>query len=433
MSDPHDFPPDRSAATVRRSLFPSVSRRAILRGLGIAAGTAVLAGCTRPPTGPSGVPPPTSPTPEPSDPRTWWRDRTSTGQVRFANWPYYIDRRRDNSHPSLEAFTRETGIQVTYSRPIRGNERFLERLRPFLEAGEPPPWDLIVMTNGPELSTLVREGWVLPLDHGRLPTFDRYAGPLVRDPAWDPGNRYSVAWQSGFTGLGYRPEAVEALGRAPRSVQDLWDPRLQGRVGMMSDLLELGSFGMLGLGIEPESSGPDEWRLAADHLRAQRDAVAPRYYDQGYLQALARGDTWLSLAWSGDVFQLNQLGHPELRFTMPEEGAMFWTDNMMIPAGAENPVDALALMDFVYRPRIAGLIADWVWYVTPVPAAKQVVAGRLDDPVVAKSPLVFPPVDALSDEGEGGPLGAPIRDYRVFETPQEYEDWRSIFEPTIYG
>ena len=49
---------------------------------------------------------------------------------------------------------------------------------------------------------------------------------------------------------------MEALGHPPRSVRDLWDPRLRGRVGMMSDLLELGSFGLLTLALKKLDVGP---------------------------------------------------------------------------------------------------------------------------------------------------------------------------------
>lgn len=415
------------------------SRRALLRMLAMGLGTAAvapLAACTRQSEVRGNVSPTSTPSTAPSatvDPAAFWAEQQTTGVAYFANWPYYIDRTRTNSHPSLDLFQEQTGIAVAYTRPIRGNARFLERIRPSLQAGT-PAYDLIVITNGPELSELIASDWLTPLDHDLLPHFAKFASPLVRGPAWDPDNRYTVAWQSGFTGLGFRPEAVDALGREPNSVQDLWDPRLFKRIGMMTDLLDLGSAGLLATGVDPETSTAQDWRRAADYLGEQHRRVAPRYYDQGYIDALGRGDTWLSLAWSGDVFQLQQLGHPELRWVMPEEGAMFFTDNMMIPRGAQHPADAIALMDFVYRPKIAALIADWVWYISPVPAAADIIANQLGDPVVANSPLVFPDFStAGSVSGGSQGLDAPVRNYYVFADPAEYEVWRSIFEPAIYA
>ena len=355
--------------------------------------------------------------------------------VNFANWPYYIDRRRDNSHPSLELFTKSTGIRVEYTRPIRDNARFLERIAADLGQFLPTGYDLIVMTNGPELSTLIDRGWLIPLDHSRLPNFRDNASAIVRDPVWDPGNRYSVAWQSGFTGIAYRPEAAEALGREPGRLQDLFDPALRGRVGMMNDLLDLGSFGLLALGIDPADSTPDRWREAASVLAEQRAAGLVRnYFDQSYLSALQKGDVWVSQAWSGDIYQANRLGHPELRFVVPDEGLMFWTDNLLIPRGAQHPVDALELMNFVYEPRVAAMIADWVWYVCPVPAARPIVRHDLEDPVVAKSALVFPTSDLLGrsvDVGQGRRLlvGSPLRSYPPLATEQERLTWQRTFAP----
>jgi spermidine/putrescine transport system substrate-binding protein len=422
-----DAPPFGSARLTRRTL---------LRALALGSGAAVIAplvSCTREPQGePSGVPSPSSPAAV-QDPNAFWADQQTAGMVDFANWPYYIDRTRAGTHPSLELFTKRTGIDVSYTRPNHGNQRFLEKIRPSLQAGT-PAYDLMVFTNGPELTELIASDWLTPLDHDLLPNFAKHAAPLVRGPIWDPENRYTVAWQSGFTGIGFRPEAADALGHEPNSVQDLWDPRLRGRVGMMTDLLDLGSTGLLATGSVPAVSSVVDWQRAAAYLREQHAAVSPRYYDQGYIDALARGDTWLSLAWSGDVFQIQQLGHPEVSWVMPDEGAMFWTDNMMIPTGAEHPADAIALMDFVYQPEIAALITDWVWYVSPVPAASSIIANRLDDPVVAKSPLVFPDLGADGSAASGSTaFQAPLQNYHVFSTPDQWDVWRSLFEPIIYS
>jgi spermidine/putrescine transport system substrate-binding protein len=369
--------------------------------------------------------------------QAWWRARRETGTVDFANWPYYIDRRKDDSHPSLDLFTRTTGIDVNYYRPIRDNAEFLAQIAPDLAAGRPIGYDIVVITNGPEFSELVARDWLTPLDHSRLPNFRRWASPLVRDPIWDPDNQYSLAWQSGLTGIAYRPEAVEALGRRPTSVTDLFDPALTGRVGMFRDLLDLGSTGLLAGGVDPAASTPGEWRTAASLLTQQRDAGLVRtYYDQGYLRAIQRGETWISQAWSGDIFQINQLGDREVEFVVPDEGAILWTDNMVIPRGSQHPLDALQLMNFVYDPEVAALIADWVWYLCPVPRAQGIVANEIGDGRVAHSPLVFP---TEQDLGPSIPLpdndaiypDSPYKDYPRLDSAAARDEWHRTFGAVI--
>lgn len=427
----------------RRRTTPRLSRRRFLRtaalGVASAAAASALPACR---LGSVADRPQADRSP-PVDWERWWSLQERAGVLDFANWPYYIDRARGR-RPSLELFEEETGIRVHYYRPIRDNATFLEKIRPSLELGLPTGYDLIVLTNGPELSELMRSGWLIPLDHRFLGRFREHAGPLVRNPSWDPGNRFTVAWQSGFTGMAYAPQAVEALGREPRSVQDLWDPRLAGRVGMMVDLMELGSFGLLSLGVDPSMSTPQDWRLAAERLRLQQRTVRPRYYDQGYLNALTRGDVWLTLAWSGDIFQVRNEGFRELRFVVPDEGAMLWTDNMMIPARAAHPVDAMLYMDFVYRPRIAAMIANWVGYVSPVPEARRIIAEEFGNERLANSPLVFPDAEILgkrvpflakNSRGELEQvslfLSSRVRNYPVFEAPEEHEEWVRIFGPLL--
>jgi spermidine/putrescine transport system substrate-binding protein len=125
------------------------------------------------------------------------------------------------------------------------------------------------------------------------------------------------------------------------------------------------------------------------------------------------------MAWSGDIFQLNLSGYPDLKFQVPDEGGMLWTDNMAIPAGAAHPLEAVEWMDFVYQPRVAAMIADWVQYISPVPSAQQIIAKQLGDPTVAESPLVFP---------SGGENFA---SYPVFASDADEREWNESFSPLL--
>jgi spermidine/putrescine transport system substrate-binding protein len=344
----------------------------------------------------------------------WWRAQKPTGELVFANWPLYIDYRNWlKDRPTLNEFSRDSGVMVTYEEIIENNANFAEKITPLLRAGRPTGYDIVVLTNSWQLSQLIQGGLLVPLDHSQLGNFSRYASPLVKSPAYDPGNRYTVAWQSGFTGIAYDRRKT---GRKITSIHDLWNPAFKGKVGMMTDLNDFGSAGLLYIGADVTNSTPDDWHQAGLALQAQKDqGIVGRYYDQHYIDALERGEIWISQAWSGDVFQARASGYPHLEFVVPEEGVMHWTDNMMIPMYASNPQSAMMWMDFYYQPEVAARVADWVNYITPVPDAQGVIQNQLHDAAVAQSPLVFPTT------------GISAHDYRVFRNQGEADTWNGIF------
>jgi spermidine/putrescine transport system substrate-binding protein len=398
------------------------SRRQMLRYAGMGAGTAglaaFLAACGTKGALPSGGSGGSAKLPNANvGTASWWSKQTLHHQLQFANWPYYIDVSH-GKHPSLIKFTQETGIQVNYLEVIQDNTGFFAKIQPSLQAGRPTGYDIIVMTNNsPALGYLKEFGWLTPLDHSKMPNFDKYAGPLVKNPSWDPGNKYTMAWQSGYTCMAYNTDAIKT---PITSVQSLFDPQYKGHIGMMSDPQELGSLGLLATGVKPATSTQAQWQTAAKKLNDQKSAGLVRsYYDQSYISALKNGDTIISMAWSGDIFQANLSGYKNLKAVIPTEGAMFWTDNMCIPLYAANPLDAMTYMDFVYDPAIQAMIEDYNNYVCPVPAAQNVIKTQLKDPVVANSPLVFPTASMV----------ALSRPYYQYKNQTELNTWNNLFVP----
>lgn len=358
-----------------------------------------------------------------SDVRKYWAGKARTGHVDFANWPLYMDPEK----PELKQFSQRTGITVTYEEVIQENASFFAKIQPQLAAGQSIGYDLIVMTNGIQFDQLIDLGYIAPLDHGRLPNYAKYADAAYKRESFDPGNVHSVPWTTGLTGIAYNPKYVK---EEITSFAALFDRKYKGKVGMFADIQEIGNFGMLALGIDPEKSTPADWLKAADKLKRQRDqGVVRKYYEQGYVDPLAKGDIWITQAWSGDIFQKNLEG-ADLKFVIPQEGGTIWTDNMMIPKTAKNPVDAIMLMDFFYDPEIAAGLAEYINYVTPVGAAKQIIldkaakASGADKKVLtdlASSSLVFP---TAADY-------ARLRHYRAFATPREQKRYETIFQPIV--
>ena len=106
-------------------------------------------------------------------------------------------------------FKEETGITVNYNDEINANDAFFGELLPQLQAGQDTGRDIIVITNGREFTALIANGWVTELDPSLRPNFDANAATWAKDPDFDPGNKYSMAWQSGLTGIGVEHRAGE--------------------------------------------------------------------------------------------------------------------------------------------------------------------------------------------------------------------------------
>ena len=341
------------------------------------------------------------------------------GRLNFANWPLYIDRAKGR-RPTLDDFEKETGIKVDYKEVIDDNESFFGTIREPLANGQAVDWDLIVVTDW-LIAKMVRLGYLEELDHKLIPNFTANAGLVYKDPAYDPGNRHSVPWQSGITGIGYNPRLT---GRKITSFDDLFDPAFEGKVGMFTEMRDTMNLTLLGLGIDPQQATNDDAALAQEKLIEQREqGIVRNYYGNEYADALVREDLWVTMAWSGDVFQL-QFDKPELEFVVPEEGGILWVDNMAIPQNAANPIDAMKFMDYVYDPEVAAQITAWVNYICPVPAAQEILANADDKFTrqVAKSPLVFPTPE----------MESLLYHYKDLDEADE-EVWNDLFGEVIQG
>jgi spermidine/putrescine transport system substrate-binding protein len=407
-----------------------VSRRQLFRyagaGVGALSLSSILAACG---TDPERQPPQSEPgavgSPE------WWADQEAGELINFTNWPAYIDISKDAQgnrvRPSLQMFTDDTGIQVEYRANINDNADFYATIRDALEAGQYTGHDIIVITNGQELTEMIALGYLIPLDHSLTPNFNENVGAAFEDPGFDPDNTYTMAWQSGMTGYAWNTKFVDG---PITGMQDVMNDEWAGHVSLFGNNADAPNMAMIELGIDPATSGPEEWQQAADLLQSFNEWGGLRKWDdQAYLTAFENEDLWATMAWSGDIINDN-LYYPEFatfEFATAEAGGVVWVDNMMIPAGAQNPLGAIQLMDHYYKPEVAALLTEWNAYVSPVPAGGEIVQADADAAkgankeileTIANSPYVFPTPE----------IEAKLHTYRVLEG-EETEQWNDIFLP----
>jgi spermidine/putrescine transport system substrate-binding protein len=431
-----DIGPQADPAVWRGLTGQRVSRRGLLRAGGLAVGAATIAGGT----GLAGLlagcgdAAPAAAVTEAVGTTAWWSKQRLHHTVNFANWPDYIDVLH-GKHPTLEHFTALTGISVNYTEPVSDNVGFFNSIKPSIERKQYTGYDIIVTTtNSPALGELISNNWLIPLNQSMMANFRKYGGRLAENPPWDPGNTYTMPWQSGWTAIGYNSAVVTTPGS---SVGILFDSKYAGKVGMMSDPQELGSVGLLAIGVEPATSTEADWRKAATFLQKQKSAGIVRgYYNQNYIDNLKSGEIVVSQAYSGDIFQANlQQQYRDLQLLMPVEGGMFWTDNMCIPLYAENPKDAMTLMDYFYQPQVEAVVEYYNDYVCPVPGAQQELlnpTGWAAATLAAMRPEIGEPPSYTADS----PLVFPTKQYQArsrtyyqFSDPAELALWNSLFEP----
>jgi spermidine/putrescine transport system substrate-binding protein len=399
-----------------------VGRRDFLRLAGAGAGVSALAAC--------GVSGQAKAQPKgkalTSSVDSFWKGKTKTGEVNWAQWPLYIDVGKNKSdHPSIDAFTKQTGIKVHYDEVIQEDDTFFAKVQPSLSAGQYSGYDIATITNGVYFDKFRELGLFVPLEHSYLKNFEKYAGSAYKTSAYDPGNVYSVPWQSGITGIAFNASKVP---KPLTSFFDLFDPALKGKVGMFGDNEDLPNAALVAMFGDPSKTGVTQWKQAAAKLTQQRKSgVVRKYYDQGYIDDLSKGDIWACQAWSGDIFQALASGAKDLVFITPKEGGVLWTDNLVLLKNLRNPVSSMMLMDYYYQPKVAAEVAEYVNYITPVPGAQQVVkqdasaasgSDKAGLNLLARSPLVFPTAADYSK----------LYRYRTL-TNSELETWDNIFEP----
>jgi spermidine/putrescine transport system substrate-binding protein len=416
-SDPK-MQPGQSAAWARGMTSRRMSRRDMIKLGGASVGTlslaSILAACSKASSGgTSGAAPAVN------------FDPANAGNtINFSNWPLYIDKAH-GGYPSLELFKKQYDIQVNYNDEINDNASFFGEIQPQLQAGQDTGRDIIVITNGEYLAALITNGWATELDTSRRPNFDANAASWAKSPVYDEGNKHTMPWQSGITGIGYNTDLAR---KAPAKLDDLMSSDFfpPGSVGVLkSDAPDLV---MINLGIDPTTSGQDEWNEAADWLKQLRDSETfYKAYDQGYVDDLTAKNLAGTMAWSGDVLYYKIWENQPFEFIKPEGGGLLWIDNMLIPAHSANPAGALELMDFYYKPEVAQMVTEWVLYMSPVPAVQQLieehskqVSGNYAQQLAntAESPMLWPDQQLLDQVSFG----------RNITTDAESEAWHATFD-----
>lgn len=397
-------------ALIRAARASRFSRRSLMSTAAVGASAAALSACAPPKPPSGGVAALKLPT-----------DVSATDKVvRWANWTAYLDQDENGQHyPTLEEFTKKTGIQATYSEDVDDNDSYVSKVKPQLQAGQDIQKDIFTLTDW-MANRMIREQLVQPLQLINMPNVVANLRPSLKFVSFDPGRNNSVTWQSGFAGIGYDRSKV---GKDLKSLDDLFTPELKGKVTVLSEFRDT-------LGLFMQQDGID---IAGDWTKTQFDQALEKFTKllsdgfirrvkgNAYLNDLKTGNAIAGIVWSGDMFVLRaETGNDNWQFVIPESGGTFWSDNMMVPITSTHRANAETLMDYYYEPAVAAQVAAYVNYVCPVIGAQQEME-KIDKDLAA-SPFIFPSEDYIAQHK--------IQGFRAL-SPQDDNDYSAAWAQAV--
>jgi putrescine transport system substrate-binding protein len=308
--------------------------------------------------------------------------------VNFYNWSDYID-------PTvLDAFTRETGIRVRYD-TFDSNEALETKLL----AGK-SGYDVVV-PSGYFLERQIKAGVFLKLDKSKLTNIGAQWDEVTRRLAtYDPGNQYAVSYMWGTTGIGY---GVDRAKVAFGGIIDSWDVVFKPEnlakfkdcgVHMLDSPDDIMPAALKYLGLNPNSTDPADYEKAAELLMKIRPSVR-KFHSSEYLNALASGEICFVVGWSGDVKQAQKRAAEskhsiEVGYSIPNEGAQMFFDNLAIPKDARNVAEAHELINYLLRPEVAAKSTNYLGYANgDTPDPKFINKSIFEDRTVYPDPATM--------------------------------------------
>ncbi len=292
------------------------------------------------------------------------------------NWGEYID-------PTVnDLFTAETGIKVNYK-----NFTDNESMYAVLNSGA-AVYDVIVPSDY-MIGKMVNEGQLAKLDFNNIPNISKI-NPSLLNPSYDPTNEYSVPYTWGTVGIFYNTQYVDEADLA-LGWDLLWNEKYSGRIFMFDNPRDAFGIALLKCGYSLNTLNLDEWNTAYDALREQKPILHQYVMDQVY-DKMINEEGWIAPYYAGDgiIMMDEEEGNPAIDFFVPPDGTNLFVDALCVPANSPHKREAEAYINFLCRPDIALLNAEYIGYSTPIEEVREQL-----DPEIAENENFYPPESVL--------------------------------------
>jgi spermidine/putrescine transport system substrate-binding protein len=268
----------------------------------------------------------------------------------------------------IHQFTKETGIKINLAE-YDNNETMYAKLKAVKDSG----YDIVVPSSY-YVERMAKQNMLHPIDQRQLKNFTNL-NPALLNKEFDPGNKYSIPYLWGSTGIIINTQYIDP--KSIHSWSDFWLPQYRDQLMILDDMRDVYGFTFLTLGYPINDSNPEHIKQAYLKLREllpnvkifNIDTVPNIYVDE---------DATIGMAWSGDC-NLAREENPHLQYIYPREGFSIWIDNLAIVKTAPHLENAYKFIDFVLRPEIAKQISLAIGHSTANLAAMKLMPARLQN------------------------------------------------------
>ena len=275
---------------------------------------------------------------------------------------------------AIAQFEKENNVKIQYDTFENSDALYAK-----LKQGN-PGYDLIFPADY-MVKIMVKENLIEPLNIKNIPNHKNLDAKYINQ-TFDPGNKYSLPYQWGTMGIGYNLKVTKA---EINSWGSMFDSKYAGKIAWQDDARYTFSGVLIYLGFDPNTTNPEEINKARDLLIKNKNIIAAFVPDTG--QALLdQGEVNLTMEWSGDIFQAMK-ENPNLRYAIPKEGTIIFSDNMAIPKGAVQKELAEKFINFILLPEVGAKISNFTHFGSP---NKLAIDKGLIDPKDLKNSQIYP-------------------------------------------
>ncbi len=300
-------------------------------------------------------------------------DAGDKGELNLFVWTEYLP------DSVVEKFEKETGVKVNVS-TYSSNEDMLAKVKSETAGA----YD-VLQPSDYMVAQLIGQDMLSELDFDKLPNFS-HIGESYKDPAYDPGNKYSVPYMGGAGAIAVNKDKVDM---EISSYADLFDPSLEGKEVVLDDFRAVIGMTSKALGYSLNETDPARLSEVSDKLMELKKNVS-LYDSDSPKSALISGDCSVGMIWSAEIAMAME-EVPSIEVVYPEEGAYLFFDNWVVTKDAPNYENAMKWINFIMDPENMAMVLEEFPYLCANTDAIEIMGEDYSG-----NPAKNPPAEAIS-------------------------------------